>query len=144
MEKTPLQINEEVERRQVIAAARIISGTIIETDEFKDAIGSARVTTKTVLPSVKMMVHSNNPNHNVCEGAIRLSATPFTLGMCNVSLASRIGTKRIRFEEVDTGRFIVVTKTVSGRWRVTSSNASPTGRRAGVRTRGHGPVRCTT
>ena len=69
MEKTPLQIVEEVERRQAIAVARIISGTIIETDAFKDAIGCARVTAKVLLPSVKMMVRSSDPERNLCDGA---------------------------------------------------------------------------
>jgi len=161
--KTDWQIAADIEWRGWLDAVTPLGGTVVMTKAFSDSILAARsdgVRTE----KVEILVSSLLAANNVTNVHQHLNATSYVLGASVATKTYVTGGVKVRFQEIDSDRFVVVTKitdrprvrfqedgghfrvvsepTGGVYWRVCDSRGfgvESTGRRAGARSRGAGP-----
>jgi len=145
--KTVQRAAAEARKNEHLARVRPLCGTVIETEEFSQAVKGARVTGNMQLDTITILVRSLTPDDNLSDVLARRKATRYELVACRVIKVGGTtgGAQKVRFQETGSDRYVVVVKSPStNRWRVCSTYKPPSGRSAGARTRGHGADRGTS
>ena len=118
-----------------------LCGTVMMTDDFSAAVKAARANGARI-DAVEILVYSTDPEKNLGDSDRQIAhATRYELGACVATVTNASGSMLVRFQEVGSNRFVVVSRPVTGdrRWRIHNKGVESSGRRAGARSRGCGP-----
>lgn len=138
---TPQQIQKRVDRRKKIEALKPLCGTVVMSVSLRQALKKAVTTRKVLLEQIVIFVRSDDPADGLSNRQLRRSCTRYELGPCYVSKITGLGVTKVRFDEIGTDRFVVISLVAQNkRWRVcASADKARSGRRAGSRMIGFNP-----